>query len=193
MRYKMTLLPVIAVLATMIVLASVFVYYPFNITAQPQSPGVIFEGGSNAGQPDIGNNQITVTLGDNKASASVTIHPTYQYNYYKDVVRVTNNDNDAMNVYLIFSSVSNTLPTGSVVKMFVYDGATRVRELDITNPSTGTAISIGQLASSRTWQIDFYVEIPEGESITGKQYSATARLVYTPSSETPPATPSTGR
>lgn len=195
MRYRATLLPVLAVLVTMIALASVFVYYPLTITVQLQAPGVIFETGSNAGKPDIGTgNSITVTLGDNQTSASVTIHPTYQYNYYKDVLRITNNDDNQMSVYLIFTSVSNTLPQGSVVKILVYKEGNKVKEEDITDPRQNNPISIGTLAAGSTWQIDFYVEIPEGTRITGASYTATARLVYTPSSnETPPVNPTSGR
>lgn len=193
MSRKHVLLPVVMVLLSMMAMASVFVYYPLTITAQPTEPGVVFQEGSNAGEPDIGTNTITVEIGDDGASAEVEIHPTYQDNYYKDVLRIYNGDDDSMNVFIIFDSVSNSLPTGSVVKMFVYRDTTRVIELDITNPSTGSPTRIGSLGEEDTWQIDFYVKIPEGESISGAEYKATARLVYTPSSETPPITPSSGR
>ncbi|MEM2697985.1 MAG: hypothetical protein QXF17_01550, partial [Ignisphaera sp.] len=116
--------------------------------------------------------------------------PTYQENYYKNVTVITNSDDNAMNVYLIFDSVSSNLPT---VKLFVYEGTTKVTVLDIASQSIGTPIRVGQIASGKTWQIDLYVKIPEGTSITGAQYQVTARLVYTPSSETPPANPSSGR
>ncbi|MEM4615261.1 MAG: hypothetical protein QXN25_06685, partial [Desulfurococcaceae archaeon] len=133
MRYALVL--ALALLAMTATLASVFAYYPLTITVSPTEPGVVFERGSNAGQPDIGEgNTITVSVGANKTSASVTIHPTYRENYYKDVLQIVNNDDNAMNVYIVFTFVSNTLPAGSTVKLFVYEGATRVRELDVTNP-----------------------------------------------------------
>ncbi|MEM1668610.1 MAG: hypothetical protein QXM53_08140 [Thermofilaceae archaeon] len=191
---KHALLPIVTLAITAIVLASVFAYYPLTITARPTAPGVVFEAGSNAGKPDIGTgNTIMVTIGDNKTSASITIHPTYQENYYKDVLRITNGDDNAMNVYIIFTSVSNNLPASSIVKLFVYEGTTEVKELDITNPATNQPISIGSIAAGGTWQIDFYVYIPEGTKITGTSYSASARLVYSPSTETPPVNPSIGR
>ncbi|MEM1668262.1 MAG: hypothetical protein QXM53_06350 [Thermofilaceae archaeon] len=177
-----------------VAVASVFAYYPLTLQVVPVAPGVVFELGSNAGQPDIGTgNTITVTLGANKTSASIRVHPTYQDNYYKDVLRINNTDDNTMNVYIVFTSVSNTLPTGSIVKLFVYDGATKVNEIDITNPALNQPISIGQLGASKVWQLDIYVRIPEGTVIAGRTYTASANLVYTPSTETPPVNPAIGR
>ncbi|MEM4671891.1 MAG: hypothetical protein QXJ84_05955, partial [Desulfurococcaceae archaeon] len=179
MRHALVL--ALALLAMTATLASVFAYYPLTLQAVPTAPGVVFEPGSNAGQPDIGEgNTITVTIGANKTSASITIHPTYQENYYKDVLRINNTDDNAMNVYIVFTSVVNNLPTGSIVKLFVYEGATRVRELDITNPTLNQPISIGLLGVGRVWQLDVYVYIPEGTVIAGASYMASAKLVYTP-------------
>ncbi|MEM4425646.1 MAG: hypothetical protein QW335_06675 [Candidatus Nezhaarchaeales archaeon] len=194
MNGRLVLLPVVAMLLATVALASVFVYYPLTITITPTAPGVKFQGGSNAGEADIGTNNIIVNIGPNSTSASVTIHPTYQRNYYKDVLRIYNGDDDAMNVHIIFDSLSNSLPKGSIVKMFFYEeDGTRVKELDITGPTLNYPIQIGQIGSGATWQIDFYVYIPEGTSIDGASYSASARLVYTPSTETPPVSPSSGR
>ncbi|MEM4924369.1 MAG: hypothetical protein QXE70_08415 [Ignisphaera sp.] len=189
---KQIVVPIAVLLVTSIAFASVFAYYPLTITVSPQAPGVRFGAGSNAGQPDIGTgNTISTTIGQSGTSVSITIHPTYQENYYKNVTVITNSDDNAMNVYLIFDSVSSNLPT---VKLFVYEGTTKVTVLDIASQSIGTPIRVGQIASGKTWQIDLYVKIPEGTSITGAQYQVTARLVYTPSSEeTPPANPSSGR
>ncbi|MEM0371738.1 MAG: hypothetical protein QXD67_03720 [Ignisphaera sp.] len=192
--FRKTLTGILLILALSVVTASLFAYYPLNIAVVPQQPGVRFEAGSNAGKPDIGSNTITVNIGSNSTSASIEIHPTYQETYYKDILRIVNNDNEAMHIYVIFYNYVNNLPTGSRVKMFVYSGATMVKELDITTPTLNTAVDIGQLSVGGSWQIDLYVYIPEGTSITGRSYSASARLVYTPSSgETPPINPGSGR
>ncbi|MEM4054899.1 MAG: hypothetical protein QW369_05090, partial [Desulfurococcaceae archaeon] len=136
MNKRAVLLPTLVLMVSAVALAAVFAYYPLTLQAVPTAPGVVFEPGSNAGQPDIGEgNTITVTVGANKTSASITIHPTYQENYYKDVLRINNTDDNAMNVSIVFTSVVNNLPAGSIVKLFVYEGATRVKELDITNPA----------------------------------------------------------
>ena len=194
MNKRAVLLPTLVLMVSAVALAAVFAYYPLTLQVAPTSPGVVFEPGSNAGQPDIGaGNTIAVTIGANKTSASITIHPTYQENYYKDVLRINNTDGNAMNVYIVFTSVSNTLPTGSIVMLFVYEDTTKVRELDVTNPAVNQPISIGQLGAGRVWQLDIYVYIPEGTYITGASYTANAKLVYTPSTETPPANPADGR
>ncbi|MEM1643955.1 MAG: hypothetical protein QXS70_06110 [Desulfurococcaceae archaeon] len=194
MNKRAVLLPTLVLMVSAVALAAVFAYYPLTLQVVPTSPGVVFEPGSNAGQPDIGEgNTITVTIGANKTSASIEIHPTYQENYYKDVLWINNTDDNAMNVYIVFTSVSNTLPTGSIVKLFVYEDTTKVRELDVTNPAVNQPISIGLLGVGRVWQLDIYVYIPEGTDITGASYTANAKLVYTPSAETPPANPAGGR
>ncbi|MEM4655362.1 MAG: hypothetical protein QXD80_00150 [Acidilobaceae archaeon] len=167
--------------------AAVFAYYPLDIIAQPTAPGVVFVPGSNAGQPDIGTgNQIEVTIGASQASATIKIHPTYRESYYKDALQVNNKDDNAMNVYIIFYAVTNNLPVGSVVKLLVYEGNTKVKELVITSPPLNTPVFIGTLQVNVIWRFDFYVYIPEGTDITNAIYTAGAKLVYTPSTETPP-------
>ncbi|MEM2592949.1 MAG: hypothetical protein QXI60_10210 [Thermofilaceae archaeon] len=192
MNKRAVLLPTLVLIVSAVALAAVFAYYPLTITVLPIEPGVVFVAGSNAGQPDIGTeNQIQVFIGDNKTSASVTIHPTYQENYYKDVLRIVNNDDNAMNVYIMLTSASPNLPADSIVKLFFYQGNTKVKELDITTLTVNQPYSVGQIPVGGTWQIDFYVFIPEGTSITEVKYEA--KLVYTPSEETPPPNPAIGR
>ena len=196
MNKRAVLLPTLVLMVSAVALAAVFAYYPLTLQIVPTPPGVVFEPGSNAGQPDIGaGNTITVTIGANNTSATITIHPTYQENYYKDVLRINNTDDNAMNVWIVFTNVTNTLPGGSIVKLFVYDDATKVNELNIISPDLNQPIYIGSLASEKVWQLDFYVSIPEGTAITGRSYYAEAKLVYTPSAETEtlPATPASGR
>ncbi|MEM1821019.1 MAG: hypothetical protein QW170_01195 [Desulfurococcaceae archaeon] len=185
---------VVAVTLVLVAVAGVFAYYPLTLQIAPTPPGVVFEPGSNAGQPDIGaGNIITVAIGANWTSATITIHPTYQENYYRDVLRINNTDDDAVNVYIVFTSVSNNLPAGSIVKFFIYEEDTKIRELDVTSPALNQPVSIGLLGATKVWQIDIYVYIPEGTVIAGASYTANAKLVYTPSAEAPPANPAGGR
>lgn len=123
----------------------------------------------------------------------MTIHSSYQHNYYKDVLRVRNRDDDAMNVFVVFYSVASTLPTGSVVRIFIYGDGTRVADIDATDPARNVPIRIGVLGAGKVWQIDVYVYVPEDAEMTGRQYTASARLVFTPSGEVPPVNPSGGR
>ncbi|MEM4757315.1 MAG: hypothetical protein QW254_04675 [Desulfurococcaceae archaeon] len=170
---------VLSLLLVSITLVNIFLYNSLTITAIPQTPGIVFQAGSCAGQPDIGNNLVTVNLGASATDISVIVHPTYQETYYKDIFRIVNNNDDAINIYLVFDSVSNTLPTGNVVKLLVYEDMTKVKELDITNLSTGAFIGIGTMRAGGVWQVDLYIKIPEGTYITGTQYRVIARLVYT--------------
>lgn len=177
-------------------MASVFVYYPLTINISPQPPGVVFEPGKNANQADIGiDKSITVNLGHDKTSATITIHPTYQENYYKNVTLIVNNDDSLMNVYLIVRDTNITLlPFGSNVTLFIYSGDyDLINALDITSPSTNTDYFIGSLSENGVWQIDIYVKIPEGTNVAGLTYQVKMSLVYTPSEETPVVTPSQGR
>lgn len=186
---------VVALLLIMAVgFASAFTYYPLTMTATPQAPGVVFQAGSNANQPDITvGKTIEVGIGENSTRATVRIHPTYQENYYRDVLRVHNGDSKAMNVYLIVYSLSNGLPQGSQVKALFYQGNNRIATLDLTSPTLNSPMLIGQLPGGATWQVDFYVSVTGGTSIEGASYSVEARLVYTPSGEAPPANPAQGR
>lgn len=186
------------------VVASVFAYYPFQLQVQPVEPLVIFEYGSNANQSDLGaGNTIAVTLGDNKTSVTITIHPTYHTTYYKNVTRIVNSDNKLHNVYLIIDSISNNLPGGSQVWLIVYSSGDsrdlpvgypepqppttgRVNVIELTATPTNSPTQIGSLASGGIWEIDFMVYIPEGTDITGTGATFQMHIAYTPSGETPP-------
>jgi hypothetical protein len=65
--------------------------------------------GSNAGRPDL-SDTISVNIGSKNASATITIHPTYQVSYYRNITIITNKDNKAYKVMLNVSSPM-TLPT----------------------------------------------------------------------------------
>lgn len=181
---KNILIPLAVLAIATVALASVFVYYPLTLQAQPQAPGVVFQPGSNAGHPDIGQNTITVNLGANATSATVRIHPTYQRTYYLDVLRVHNGDNDAMRIWLRVESIQNSLPQGSVVRMIFRQGNTVVYTHEFAN--AGVQVHVGTINAGATWQIDFEVIIPEGTRIANAQFNAQMRLIYTPSTETPP-------
>ncbi|MCX8142534.1 MAG: hypothetical protein N3F04_07220 [Candidatus Nezhaarchaeota archaeon] len=194
MKGYLTIAPIVVLLATSIALATVFVYYPLEITVQPTAPGVKFWNGSNAGNPDIGPYRITVTLGLNNTSASIVIHPTYQENYYKDILQVRNYDDDAMYVYFIIKEHNLSDPINNVT-IFIYNITTTptlVNTTKIVSSQKNQPIYVGQIGSNQLWSIDFYVNVTEASSINGL-FNIELHLVYTPVNETPPVTPSTGR
>jgi hypothetical protein len=206
------LLSLILALLTAVMLstafASVFSYYPAQVSVAPTSPPVYFASGDNAGSSDLGNgNTITLTLGTNGSSGSITIHPTYQVTYYKNVTVIVNSDTKAYNVYIRVTSPI-TLPTGSgsaigtsptsgMAKLYIYSkGASRsltgfptpapsgsyITIIDLT--ATGTTY-LGSLSGGGVYEIDIYIYIPEGASLSSS-LTASIMLIATPSSETPP-------
>jgi hypothetical protein len=201
-KRKNLLSPALALLtaiALSIAFAAVFSYYPVSITISPVSPPVYFEPGSNANTSDLGaDNTITVSVGSSGTSVSITIHPTYQVTYYKNVTLIVNNDSKAYNISLRVATPATGLPSGASAVVYVYSkNATRslseyptpeppsgqyVKNVSLT--STGTTY-IGYLSGNSTYEIDIYVYIPEGTSLPSS-ISAGLLLIASPSSESPP-------
>jgi hypothetical protein len=188
---------VLALAATIILsiaFSSVFVYYPIIATIQPVTPPVKLGYGSNAGRPDL-SNTISVTIGSNNASATITIHPTYQVSYYRNITIITNTDSKAYKVMLNVSSTMNGLPTNSKAKLYVFaKGHARgfsgwpienlepasgnyITSLDLTTTSTTSEFTLN---ANDIVEIDILIYIPEG---TSPPSSATANIYlrYTPS------------
>jgi hypothetical protein len=201
MKRKNLLAPALALLtaiALSIAFAAVFSYYPVSIAISPVSPPVYFELGSNANQDDLAGNTITVSVGSSGTSVSITIHPTYQVTYYKNVTLIVNNDSKAYNISLRVATPATGLPSGASAVVYVYSkNATRslseyptpeppsgqyVKNVSLT--STGTTY-IGYLSGNSTYEIDIYVYIPEGTSLPSS-ISAGLLLIASPSSESPP-------
>ncbi|WP_440059633.1 hypothetical protein ACSU1N_00290 [Thermogladius sp. 4427co] len=183
---------------TSIVFASVFVYYPASITVSPVAPKVVFDYGSNANKPDLGyGNTIAVSLGQNATSLNVTIHPTYQVTYYKNITLIKNIDNQAYYVTLKVYSPATGLPTGSKLLLYIYnkDASRFLTGYPQPVPSTGTYLAsldlttTGQttisLSAGQIVELDIYVYIPEGYQLPSS-FTVNLLLVYSPSSETPP-------
>ena len=200
MRFERRLLALVslAVFAS-IVFASVFVYYPASITVSPVSPPVVFATGTNANQPDLGyGNTITVSTGSNGAKLDVTIHPTYQVTYYKNIAKIVNNDQQTYYVYLRVQSPATGLPSGSQLILYIYNaGGARslsgypqptpsgyVASLDLTTSGSTSQITLN---SGSSVELDVYVYIPEGATLSSSPVTAQLLLVYTLSSgESPP-------
>jgi hypothetical protein len=106
MNTKRKLIALLAI-ATLIsiVNASVFVYYPINLTISPQEPPVVFSAGSNANKRDLGDKTITVSTSNSGTSLTIEVHPTLQRNYYYDIAKIENNDGS--NTYYIKFRVTN--------------------------------------------------------------------------------------
>jgi len=188
---------VLALAATIILsiaFSSVFVYYPITATIQPVGTPVKLGYGKNAGRPDL-SGTISVSIGSNNASATITIHPTYQVSYYRNITIITNTDSKAYKVMLNVSSPMTGLPTNSKAKLYVFSkGAGRgltgwpssnlepalgnyITSLDLTTTSTSSEFTLN---ANDVVEIDILIYIPEG---TSPPSSATANIYlrYTPS------------
>ena len=204
-RKRIITTPLIALLIAVVIsisFASVFVYYPMAVTLQPVQPPVYFEKGSNADADDLGSNKISVLIGSNGTLLTITVHPTYQVTYYKNVSIVYNNDAKSYKVCFKVNTPLSNLPSGSTAYLYIYSkGGTRslsgyptptpssyLAQIDLI--TTGTTCASSTLGSTEFFEIDLYIYIPEGYDvgmISGKTYTANLLLIYTPqTSETPP-------
>jgi len=177
--------------------AAVFVYYPLSLSLAPSKPAVYFVAGSNANKPDVmygAGNTITVNIDSAGVVAQITVHPTYQRTYYKEVLNITNQDNQAYTVWLIIDDPI-TITQGSILtsaKLYVIGASgNTVKTIDLSQ--TGT-VQVGQIPGGAKWRVDLEFQIT-GYGNNGSpsvepslsDTSAELRLVYTPSStETPP-------
>jgi hypothetical protein len=179
--------------------SSVFVYYPINVSLQPVSPPIKFLAGSNANQNDLGgggspyvSNTIGVSIGSEGVSLTLTLHPTIQHNYYRNVSLIQNTDGK---VYYITVRVvtAASLPSGSVARLLIYNapsGGSIVANVNLlaTGDTTATATIAASGNPGSIWRIDLHIYIPEGSTISGTP-TAILQLIYSPSDETPPTLP----
>jgi len=179
--------------------AAVFVYYPLSITLQPSKPAVYFVLGTNANQNDImygvDGNRIVVIVDSAGAQAWITVHPTYQRTYYRDVLRVVNQDNVTYTVWLIIDNPISVSGNLTSAKLYVKDASgNTVKTVDLSQTGSQTgSVLIGQISGGAYWRIDLEFQITgygdqesPSEAPILSDTSASLRLVYTPSNETPP-------
>jgi len=183
MRRKLIVLLAIATLVS-IVNASVFVYYPINLTISPQQPPVVFESGSNAGQRDLWGGIITVNIGDEGTSLSIKVHPTLQRNYYYDIVKIKNNDNNVY--YLKFRVISPIADDRvSAAYLIIADGDYSEK----INLKQGTLQPDGwfTLSADSKLRVDLYLVLT---GYADSSITVEVDLIYsTTTTETPPMPP----
>jgi hypothetical protein len=103
------------------------------------------------------------------------------------VLRITNSDSKAYNVYIRVDTAITSFPAGSTILLKIYaSGASRPGTPIATVPLTSTGtVSIDSLSGGGTWEVDVEVYIPEGYTLPSPA-TANLQLIYTPSSEMPP-------
>lgn len=189
-RVALALLALAAVSALSITIAGVLTYYPVTAQLAPVSPPVTFKLGSNANQPDLQSNTIDVSIGANKTSLSLTVHPTYQTVYYKNISLIANNDTKAYNMAIKVDTPISGLPPSSVARAYIYArGATRTLSgsppapsgyIAVVDLTTSGLTTINTLSSGSDYEIDIYTYIPEGTTLPSSPTPAKLYLIYSP-------------
>jgi hypothetical protein len=162
------------------------------------SPPIKFLAGSNANQSDLGgggspyvSNTIGVIIGPNSTSLTLTLHPTIQHNYYRNVSLIQNTDGKAY--YITIRVVTPaSLPPGSQARLLIYNapsGGSIVANVNLltTGDTTASATIAASGSPGSVWRIDLHIYIPEGSTVSAT--SASLQLIYSPSDETPPTLP----
>jgi len=181
MRNTKALLALVALAAAAsVAFASVFVYYPVSVSVSPVAPPIIFENGSNANQPDLAGNTISVAIGANQTSVAITVHPTYQITYYKNITII--NNTDTANAYYVTIRVNTALPATYAGSELIIQTATGPVAVNLT--ATGDTV-IGQIPAGGSWEVDLKFVIPEGAPLPAAA-TASIQLIYSNSAETPP-------
>jgi len=107
--------------------AAVFVYYPLTVNVRGTTAEVRFAPGSNADQPDLAGRTIAVTLeGSYNTKVTVTVNPTNERTYYRDVLWI---ENYGVNrYYYAWINVTQAISSSAIIsaKLYVKDGSGNV-------------------------------------------------------------------
>ncbi len=174
------LLALAVALAASMASASVFVYYPLTANIVYTPPSVEVQAGSNAGRSDLGGTTITVNIGQNRTSAEVTIHPTYQTTYYKDVLRIVNTDTqNTFYVYIRVTQAATNIATAGGSLQMIVNGTS----IDLTRTETAGPFTLGP---NQLLVVDIKSTLPEGIKLPNPD-TVRIQVIYTGSpTETPP-------
>jgi hypothetical protein len=175
-----------------IVNAAVFVYYTTDLSLSPVAPPIVFSNGKNANAADLLGTTIEVTIGRANTSLTITLHPTYQYNYYKNITIIKNQD--TTNAYYVAIRVNTQFSNEKIssATLRIYDTSSTIATVGLK--STGTTGWLGPLNPNSKWFIDIILNIDEtGGSPSTAPFtsdSASLQLIYSPqSNEQAPTVP----
>jgi hypothetical protein len=187
MKAERKLIALLAVAALVsIVNASVFVYYPITVNLQPTQPPIIFSEGKNAGGQDLYGNNIEVSIGNANTSLTITVHPTYQTNYYRNITVIKNQDSKAYYFKIrVTDAFTDTKITNAKLRIYNSDRTTDIWvDLRLTE-DTPSDSWLGPLNANEKWFVDVNITISEyeGSSPNSAPFisdSASLQLIYSP-------------
>jgi len=186
MNTKRKLIALLAI-ATLIsiVNASVFVYYPINLTISPQNPPVEFLEGSNSNGRDLWDKTITVSTSDG-TSLTIKVHPTLQRNYYYDIARIINNDDS--NTYYIKFRVTTPITDDRVDEAYLIINGDYNNKIDLESGEVQPSDWI-TLSNSDEFRVDLYIVLNSVGSSSNITVGVDLIISTTEESVTPPTPP----
>jgi len=187
---KRTLATLAALAITLaIVNASVFVYYPIKVSLSPVAPPIIFSEGSNANKDDLRGNNIEVSITEANTNLTITVHPTYQTTYYKNISVIRNLD--ISNNYHVYIKVVDTMSRGNLTSAYLIINKSKnnLVSVDLTSQKTEY---IGLLNANSKWSVNLNIILTNFGTATYNQPpkvgdpTAEIQLIYSKTDETPP-------
>lgn len=173
------------ILAALVIssMATVIVGYPIGVTAGYVENDVKLDFGSNSNKAGLAGNTITVSIGANASSATITIHLTYGKVMYIDILRI-NNSATAPTYYIGFD-VSHNLPATIVTRAeLIVDTGTGTVSYDIL--TGGWSGWLTTIDPGSEYEIHFIFEVAEGQKLPTTTSTINLRLYWSPSdTETP--------
>ena len=164
--------------------AGVIVSYPISGTVNYVAPTIVFEGGTNANQTGLGGNTISVTIGQNKTSATFSIHITYQTVEYHDILVIRNTD--AANAYWVGFSATTNLPAAvyNATLLITDDTGSKIASYDLL--TGGWSGWLFQLPANTTYHVNLIFKMSEGQRLPATPADISLKLYWSNSNtETP--------
>ena len=183
-RRTLALVAMAAALAAVTAYAGVLVVYPVNVQVSEVAPPIHFAEGANAGAAGLGGGTITVTLGANQTSATVSFQVTYQDTYIIDPLRIVNDD--TANAYYAKLCVATPLASATGVvttaEAIVSDGTATLATVDLTTTGCSTEFTI---PAGATLYVHFHTTLQEGTQLDTGTLTAQLTLQWSPESPVP--------
>ena len=176
---------IIALSVAVTVYAGVLVIYPVNVNVEEVTPPIVFEPGANAGDPGLpSTNTITVSLGSNSTSATVSLQVTYGEVYVVDVLNITNPTTPSGDNYFVKVCVDSAISSAVInTAEAIIKVGTSTYTLDLR--TAGACTSDFQLLDGDTATISFHFIVPEGTALDSTPPSVSLSLHYSPESPVP--------
>jgi len=184
---RLALVGALVVATALVANAAVFVFYPVDITIVPTAPEIGFYTGTNANNLDLAGNTIEVvipgvtTTDGNATQAYITVHPTLQYTYYYDILRINNTGAITyyVNIYIEATNVSTSFVEAYLIINDTANNVVIKAPINETGFVLDTNLAVPAGAS---FPVSLLFYTPDSTQFTGTLV-VNMSLVYSPSDE----------